>query len=237
MNASGAISGVYIDVETGDFDAARSALLEVGAVEFVMEASGPRVVKTWEQVIVPGPRLMICKEALAVQGRTFADLTDEALEKAGAVSEEVAFNRLMMWLPYDLSKPENKRLWSHNAGFENPFLYHWEKRVFPKRDTKSFVFPVRGVVTCSKELARNLRAIGRLPVLSTSLKDLAPHFGIVGPQAHRGLLDAHLGVQVLWHLMRVAGWLPQSEQAEPIPYRTGSYGEDIRFAREGREPL
>jgi DNA polymerase III epsilon subunit-like protein len=175
---------LFIDTETGGFDAGKNAILTFAAVPIIQGVALLDRGREWK-IADPGE----CNaEALAVNKIDLAKHMAEALPPADVVRD---FNA---WAGEWFPAKRWIQLAAHNHPFDAPFVARlWTLAGQPIRDR----FVVHQL--CTMSVAKWLQAAGVQYFRSMKLADVCRHYGIEVNEAelHGSLGDAKLGAQLL----------------------------------------
>lgn len=167
---------LFVDTETGGFNAATDALLTVGLVAYDTAA---REIVTTTEIKVHPDLLRVDPGALAVNNVDLKQHNAEALSRMDAAA---AIARFVL--------PEWRRaqMVCHNSAFDKPFLEALLGDRFPEL---FFWQPL-----CTMQLAQWVAHMGRLAPGVTSLAKLCAEFGVAPGKGHTALADATATVGV-----------------------------------------
>jgi DNA polymerase III epsilon subunit family exonuclease len=183
---------VVVDLETTGLDVNGASILEIGAVRL----SQLRIVDRFETLLRPPGKLP--RAIVALTGIHDAMVAD-------APTERRALRSFSRWLDRTPRAP----FVAHNASFDHRFV--------SRALDSCGLPPYRGVVLCTRKLARRL-----IPELGRyNLDQLCAHFGVSNRARHRALGDAEATAHALLDLLEIA----QSR------FEIGNLGELIDFQR------
>lgn len=166
---------VVVDLETTGLDAKGASILEIGAVR----VSQLRIVDRFETLLRPPGKLP--RAIVALTGIHDAMVAE-------APTERRALRSFARWLDRTPTAP----FVAHNASFDHGFV----SRAFDSCGLP----PYRGVVLCTRKLARRLvPELGRY-----NLDHLCAHFGVSNRARHRALGDAEATARALLDLLEIA---------------------------------
>jgi ribonuclease T len=185
---------IVVDIETGGFDPAAHAILELAAVQ-VDFADGLLVpTSSWRCAVAPYHGARIEPASLKVTG------IDPQDQNRGALPEKEAIARLFKLVRTRMRQAQCQRaiMVAHNASFDQQFLKHAVERVAAKRDP---FHPFTFIDTAS---------LAAVAYGHTVLRDACRRAGIPfsANQAHDALYDAERTAELFCAIVNRSGFEP-----------------------------
>ena len=182
---------VVLDLETGGFDAATHALLEIAALTLEFDADRLVVANRHRWEVVPHPDTEVEPESLKITG------IDLDHPERAAVPEDVAIRELFKVVRSELKRQHCQRaiLTAHNAHFDHGFIHAVAQRSGVKR-SPFHPFSVMDTVS--------LAAVG---YGHTVLGEACTRAGIgyAAEQAHSAAYDANVTARLFCELVNAIG--------------------------------
>jgi ribonuclease T len=150
---------IVVDIETGGFDPASNAILELAAVQVCFDEERMVLGPTWQQAVEPYPGGVIDSASLKVTGIDLDDPNRQAVSERDALQD--MFRRVRKAMK--LEGCQRAILVAHNAAFDQQFLNKAVERQQVKRnpfhpfsfiDTASLAAVAYGHTVLSEACAR-----------------------------------------------------------------------------------